>query len=77
MFKRIKELREKNKYSITDISKYLKMPNPKYILYENGTLEPTIAVLSKLAKLYNTSIDYIIGDTDEFVPHKKIYKSLV
>ena len=32
--------------------------------YENHNIEPDIAVLSKIADYFDTSVDYIIGRTD-------------
>ena len=32
--------------------------------YENHSTEPDIAVLSRLAEYFNTTIDYIVGRTD-------------
>jgi len=36
-----------------------------------GTLEIPIPCLIKLAKFYNTSIDYLLGLTDEKTPYKR------
>lgn len=33
--------------------------------YENHNIEPDIEILSQMADFYNTSIDYIVGHTDE------------
>lgn len=71
MLKRLKELRINNNYSETNIANYLNITEKKYISYENGLSVPTIKELSLLAKLYNTSIDYIVEETDEKTPHKK------
>lgn len=70
MYKRLKELRESRNLTQNDISKFLKITSPQYSLYETGKRQIPIILLSKLAKFYNTSIDYIVGDTDEIVPYK-------
>jgi len=44
-----------------------------YSLYETGKRKIPVKLLSRLANLYNTSIDYIIEDTDRIKPHKKNY----
>lgn len=70
MYKRIKELRKKNNLKMYEIANLLEISVELYSLYENGKREISISKLSKLAKFYNTSIDYIVGDTDEISPHK-------
>lgn len=72
MYTRLKELREKNNLTQLDISNYLEISRPLYSLYESGKREISISLLSKLAKKYNTSIDYLIGDTNQIEPYKKI-----
>ena len=69
MFKRLKELRKKNYLTQKDISKKLKISQSLYSYYETGKKNIPIGILSKLAKEYNTSIDYIVGDTDKIEPH--------
>ena len=71
MLKRLKELRIKNSISISKLVDYLNISEKKYISYENGTYIPSIKELSMLAKLYNTSIDYILEETDLEIPYKK------
>ena len=71
MYIRIKELRDKYELTQNEISQKLKISRPLYSLYETGKREIPISLLSKLAKLYNTSIDYIVGDTDEIIPYEK------
>lgn len=36
--------------------------------YERGTRDPDTETLVKLANLYNTSIDYLVGNTDDPTP---------
>ncbi len=69
MFKRLKELRKKNNLTQKDISKKLKISQSLYSYYESGKKNIPVRILSKLAKEYNTSIDYIVGDTDKIEPH--------
>ena len=75
MYKRIKELRKNNNLKMSEIANLLEISVELYSLYENGKREISISKLSKLAKFYNTSIDYIVGDTDEISPHKWLFKS--
>ena len=62
--KRLKDLREDHDLSQESISKILKISRPQYSLYETGKRDIPVDLLSILAKYYNTSIDYIVGDTD-------------
>jgi len=73
MFIRIKELRTKYNYTQDFISNYLGITRSLYSLYETGKRKIPVKLLSRLANLYNTSIDYIIEDTDRIKPHKKNY----
>ena len=70
MYKRIKELRKKNNLKMSEIANLLEISLELYSLYEKGKREISVSKLSKLAKFYNTSIDYIVGDTDEISHHK-------
>ncbi len=69
---RIKELRQKNLLSTNQIAEYLNISVSLYESYESGTEKISVTILSKLAKKYHTSIDYLVGDTDLFTPHEKI-----
>lgn len=62
--KRLKDLREDNDLSQESISKILKISRPQYSLYETGKRDIPVDLLRILAKFYNTSIDYIVGDTN-------------
>ena len=62
--KRLKDLRIDNDYTQKAISEILKISRTQYNRYENGIRDIPIDLLRILAKLYNTSIDYIVGDTD-------------
>ena len=65
MFKRIKNLREEFNYSTSFIANYLNIYTELYTLKENGKREFKKKELIILARLYNTSIDYIVEETDE------------
>ena len=63
-YPRIKDLREDNDYSQDYVAKYLKMKQPQYSRYERGIRDIPTDILIKLAKLYKTSTDYILGITN-------------
>ena len=70
MYIRIKELRLNKNLTQKEVANYLNITSHQYSLYETGKRPIPIFLLSRLAKFYNTSIDYIVGDTDEIIPHK-------
>ena len=70
LFKRVRDLREDNDYTQKQIAEILKIHQTTYSDYELGNLNIPVDVLIELSKLYKTSIDYIVGLTDETKPYK-------
>lgn len=68
---RIKEIREDRDLYQSDIAKALNITQSQYSLYENGIRLIPMDKLAMLAKYYNTSVDYLIGLTDERKPYPK------
>ena len=68
---RIRDLREDKDLSQKEIAKILNMSQTGYSKYEVGTNDIPTKILIQLAKFYNTSIDYILGLTDEIKPYKR------
>lgn len=66
---RLKEIREDRDLYQSDIAKVLNITQSQYSLYENGIRLIPIDKLAILAKYYNTSVDYLIGLTDERKPY--------
>ena len=62
---RIRDLREDADSKQKDVSNYLHCSQQIYSDYETGKVEIPIAFLVQLAKLYNTTTDYILGLTNE------------
>lgn len=69
-FRRIRDLREDNDKTQRDIAQYLTMRREVYRRYESGEREIPVWALIKLADLYHTSTDYILGRTDRRDPEK-------
>ncbi len=69
MYPRIRNLREDTDMSQTAFAKLIGMSQTGYSKYETGENDIPTNILIKLADLHNTSIDYILGLTDE----KKAY----
>ena len=64
-FQRIRDLREDNDIFQKDIANLLGISQQYYSEYENGKRPIPIMHLITLAKFYKSSIDYIVGLTDE------------
>ena len=69
-FHRIRDLREDSDKTQEDIAQYLIMKRGVYQRYESGEREIPVWALLKLADLYQTSTDYILGRTDRREPIK-------
>lgn len=62
---RIRDLREDMDLTQSKIAKMLGCSQQTYSRYESGEIIIDINSLIKLAKFYNTSIDYLVGLTDK------------
>ena len=63
-YPRLRDLREDKDLTQEQLVKILKMHKTTYTNYEQGKREPPFELIVRLAKLYNVSIDYIAGLTD-------------
>ena len=70
-YQRIRNLREDNDLYQRDLAKYLNCSQVAYSRYELGTRDIPTDVLISLSKFYNTSIDYLLDQTDEKKPYPK------
>jgi transcriptional regulator with XRE-family HTH domain len=70
MYKRIRELREDMDIKQKILADYLGIHQTTYSDYELGNLNIPIEALIKLADFYNTSIDYLLGQTDNPKPYE-------
>lgn len=64
-YRRIRDLREDNDLTQSEVANYLGMKQPQYHRYESGLRDIPTDVLVQLAKLYRTSVDYILELTDK------------
>ena len=69
-YRRIRDLREDHDMTQAEIAQKLGMKQPQYFRYEQGYRDIPTDILIMLADLYNTSIDYILGRTDNPLPPK-------
>ena len=65
MYRRIRDLREDVDLTQTQVAGYLGMSQTGYSKYETGENDIPTQVLIALAKFYHTSVDYLLGLTDE------------
>ena len=63
MYQRIRDLREDHDYKQRQLAEYLHCSQQVYSNYELGQRDIPTEVLIQLAKLYDVSIDYILGQT--------------
>lgn len=63
-FKRLYDLRNDNDLTQQQVADYLMCNRQVYARYERGLREIPVSMLIKLADLYKTSVDYILGRTD-------------
>ncbi len=65
MYPRIRDLRTDRDLNQTQVARLLNMSQTGYSKYETGENDIPTQVLIKLARFYETSIDYLLGETDK------------
>ena len=70
-FERIAELRKDRNLRQVDVATMLGMSQRNYSHIEQGEYDFTSRQLIVLAKLFDVSVDYLIGLTDEKKPYSK------
>ena len=74
MYARIRNLREDADLYQKDLAELLKCTQVCYSNYEMGKRDIPTDVLIQLARFYNTSIDYLLVETDVRAPYPRNYK---
>lgn len=69
---RLKTLREKKGLSQSEVAKRMGIARTTYSGYELGTREPDQNTLKKLAKFFDVSVDFLVGNTDDPTPPDEI-----
>ena len=69
-YQRIRDLREDKDLSQKDIAQYLNIKQNTYSRYETNERNMSLEIIGKLADYYHTSVDYLMGRTDNSVPYK-------
>ena len=75
MYPRLRDLRNDAELSQTEFAKMLGMSQTGYSKYETGENDIPTQVLIAIAQYYHTSVDYLLGLTDEPKPYEKTKKS--
>ncbi len=61
---RLIEQRKLNNLTQRQVADLLEIAQPSYIRYENGSAEPNLQNLVKLADYFDVSVDYLLGRTE-------------
>lgn len=61
---RLKDLREDHDYTQQQVAQRIGITQRKYSYIETGIQQLTAEVLVSLARFYNVSVDYLLGETD-------------
>ena len=69
-YRRLRDLREDHDMTQQQVADYLGIKQPQYFRYESGQRDVPTNALKRLSSLYNTSIDYILEQTDETKPYR-------
>ena len=70
-FENIRSLRIDNGMTQKQVAEVLGVSQNTYSQYEIGVLNYPVDALMKLADLYNVSVDYLLGRTNEKKPYPK------
>ena len=65
VYRRIRDLREDNDKTQSDIAKILNMQLTVYQRYERGEREIPLWAAIKLADYYKVTLDYLVGRTEK------------
>ena len=69
MYRRIRDLREDKDWTQEHVAKILNCSQQVYSNYELGQRDIPTQTLLALAKLHNTSVDFLLGNTDNPKPY--------
>jgi len=65
---RIAELRKEKRLTQTGLAIKLNISQYLVSAYETGRHQPSVELLIEMSKLFNVSVDYIIGNSDIKIP---------
>lgn len=70
-YQRIRNIRIDSNLTQREIAEYLHVKQNTYSQYEIGVLNYPIDIVIQLALFYNTSVDYLVGLTDNPLPYER------
>ena len=70
IYQRIRDLREDRDWTQADVAEKLNMTQTGYSKYERGERDIPLKYVVRLAELYKTSVDYLVGLTDDPRPYR-------
>lgn len=70
-YERIRNMRIDRDLTQQEIAQVLHIKQNTYSQYETGTLNYPLEVVAALAQFYGTSVDYLLGLTDEQRPYPR------
>lgn len=65
---RLKTLREQSNYTHSELASVLGLGYAQIYRYEAGKTDPSGEILSRIANVFNVSVDYLLGRTDNPTP---------
>lgn len=71
MYRHIRDLREDHDLKQRQLADYLGCSQRSYSDYENGKTRVPPDILIELSRFYRTSVDYLLGLTDEKAPYPR------
>lgn len=67
---RIRDIREDLDLTQQQVAEYLRCDQSLYSKYERGERDVPLNIMIKLAQFYKTSIDYLVGLTENKRPYR-------
>ena len=67
---RLKKCRLKLGITKQEAAKRIQISQPAYLRYEAGSRNPSIQIISKMAEVFSTSTDYLIGKSTDPTPNR-------
>ena len=71
MYPMLRAMREDHDWNQTELAQKLGMSQTSYSKYETGENDVPTAILIQLAEIYQTSVDYLLGLTDDPRPYPR------
>lgn len=71
MYLRLRDLREDSDLTQKEVSAAIHITQRSYSYYERGQHMIPPEILCRLADFYGTSVDYLLGRTDDPAPYAK------